>query len=84
MATKAQLIAQIEALQAEIAALKSTRRVVTPLNPPTTLRPVRVMSLDRAFAFRARAQLARDGSAVACQPVHIERCGKRVQAWMVF
>lgn len=89
--TKAALVAELEAArialaraQAENASLKSIVAENKPRINATFCRPVRVMTLDREWAFRARNQLARNGDKVACQPVSINRCGRVVTAWAVF
>lgn len=76
---------EIERLRTENAALRSSNKVSTLAPQQTTKRPVRVMSLNREWAFKAREQLAkRVDHPVACQPVQIIRCGKPATAWMVF
>ena len=81
--TKSALLSELEAARVELDRLRTENKALKAAQPQptTTRRPVRVMSLDRAWAFKARAQLARDGSTVACQPVKI--AGDRT-AWAVF
>ena len=75
---------EIERLRNENAALRPTPKAASPA-PQSTKRPVRVMSLNREWAFKAREQIAkRVDHPVACQPVQIVRCGKPATAWMVF
>ena len=90
--TKSQLVDENTALRVEIERLRV--ELQSRVNneqchghahpePHSTKRPIKVMSLSREWAFKARAQLARmcDGVKVACQPVRLPD-GRT--AWMVF
>ncbi len=80
--TKAALLSELESCRVII---DQQRRELASLRRATTEKvgaPIVVMSLDRAWAFKAREQLARTRPA-RVEPITIVRNGQRVTAYAV-